>query len=101
MHGGGDGAFEWVPILPALARTRRVLAVDRPGQGSSADPFDYGGVDLLDHGRTFLGDILDALELTRADIAANSIGGLWSAAFASSQCPTASRGSRSSGHRQV
>jgi 2-hydroxy-6-oxonona-2,4-dienedioate hydrolase len=82
VHGGGDGAFEWVPILTALARTRRVLAVDRPGHGLS-DPFDYGGVDLLDHGRTFLGDILDALELTRTDIAANSIGGLLSAAFAS------------------
>jgi pimeloyl-ACP methyl ester carboxylesterase len=82
VHGGGDGAFEWVPILPALARTRRVVAVDRPGHGLS-DPFDYGGVDLLDHGRTFLGDILDSLELTRTDIAANSIGGLLSAAFAS------------------
>jgi pimeloyl-ACP methyl ester carboxylesterase len=82
VHGGGDGAFEWVPILPALARTRRVVAVDRPGHGL-ADPFDYGGVDLLDHGRTFLGDILDSLELTRTDIAANSIGGLLSAAFAS------------------
>jgi len=31
VHGGADGAFEWVPILPALARNRRVLAVDRPG----------------------------------------------------------------------
>jgi pimeloyl-ACP methyl ester carboxylesterase len=82
VHGGGDCAYEWVPILPALARTRRVFAVDRPGHGL-ADPFDYGGVDLLDHGRTFLADILDALELTSTDIAANSIGGLLSAAFAS------------------
>jgi pimeloyl-ACP methyl ester carboxylesterase len=39
VHGGGDGAFEWVPILAALARHRRVLAVDRPGHGL-ADPFD-------------------------------------------------------------
>ena len=81
VHGGADGAFEWVPILPALARTRRVLAVDRPGHGL-ADPFDYRGVDFLDHARTFLRDTLDALELPTADIAANSIGGLSSVAFA-------------------
>jgi pimeloyl-ACP methyl ester carboxylesterase len=79
VHGGGDGAFEWVPILPALARTRRVVAVDRPGHGL-ADTFDYRSVNLLDHGRTSLGDILDALELTSTDIVANSIGGLLSAA---------------------
>jgi pimeloyl-ACP methyl ester carboxylesterase len=81
VHGGGDGAFEWVPVLAALARNRRVLAVDRPGHGL-ADPFDYRGVDLLEHARTFLRDILDALDLPTADIAANSIGGLWAAAFA-------------------
>jgi pimeloyl-ACP methyl ester carboxylesterase len=81
VHGGGDGAFDWVPILSALARNRRVLVVDRPGHGL-ADPFDYKGVDLLDHARTFLRDILDALDLPTVDIAANSIGGLLAAAFA-------------------
>jgi len=81
VHGGADGAFEWVPILSALARNRRVLAVDRPGHGL-AEPFDYRGVDLLEHAQTFLQDILDALELPTADIAANSIGGLWATAFA-------------------
>ncbi len=81
VHGGGDSAFEWVPILPALARNHRVLAVDRPGHGL-ADPFDYRGVDLLDHARTFLRDILDALELRAVDIVANSMGGLWSVVFA-------------------
>src|ERR671924_2382154 len=72
VHGGGDGAFEWVPVLPALARNRRVLAVDRPGHGL-ADPFDYRGVDLLEHARTFLGDVLDALELPSVDVVANSL----------------------------
>jgi pimeloyl-ACP methyl ester carboxylesterase len=81
VHGGGDGAFEWVPILPALARTHRVLAVDRPGHGL-ADPFDYRRVDLLDHARSFLRDILDALELPAVDIAASSMGALWSVALA-------------------
>ena len=84
VHGGGDGAFEWVPILPALARNRRVLAVDRPGHGL-AEPFDYRGVDMLEHARTFLRDVLDALKLPTADVAANSIGGpvSWKKTFVS------------------
>jgi pimeloyl-ACP methyl ester carboxylesterase len=81
VHGGLGGAFEIVPILRALAEGHRVLAVDRPGHGL-ADPFDYRGVDLLDHARTFLGDILDALGLSTTDVVANSMGGLWSVAFA-------------------
>ncbi|HEY7381058.1 MAG TPA: alpha/beta fold hydrolase [Gaiella sp.] len=81
VHGGGDAAFEWAPILAPLARTHRALAVDRPGHGL-ADPFDYAGVDLLDHARTFLREVLDALELERAAIVANSMGGLWAVTFA-------------------
>ena len=81
VHGGLGGAYEVVPILAALAKNHRVLAVDRPGHGL-ADPFDYRGVDLLAHARTFLGDILDALELATVDVVANSMGGLWSVAFA-------------------
>jgi pimeloyl-ACP methyl ester carboxylesterase len=65
LHGGLSSAIEWVRILSTLARNRRVLAVDRPGHGL-ADPFDYAGVDLLEHARTFLRDI----------------GALWSVAFA-------------------
>jgi 2-hydroxy-6-oxonona-2,4-dienedioate hydrolase len=81
VHGGLGGAYEIVPILSALAQNHRVLAVDRPGHGL-ADSFDYRGVDLLDHARTFLRDILDALELSTVDVVANSMGGLWSVAFA-------------------
>ena len=88
VHGGLSGAFEVVPILAALAKNHRVVAVDRPGHGL-ADPFDYRGVDLLDHGRTFLGDIVDAIELPTVDLVANSMGALLSVAFAidaSSRC---------------
>jgi pimeloyl-ACP methyl ester carboxylesterase len=81
VHGGLSGAFEVVPVLSALAENHRVLAVERPGHGL-ADPFDYRGVDLIDHGRTFLRDIVDALELPTVDVVANSIGALWSVAFA-------------------
>lgn len=81
VHGGLGDAFAWAPILPALARNHRVFAVDLPGHGL-ADPFDYRGVDLLEHARTFLRDILDALGLGAVDVVANSIGGLLSVAFA-------------------
>jgi pimeloyl-ACP methyl ester carboxylesterase len=77
IHGAFSGASGWVPILPDLARSHRVLAVDLPGHGF-ADPFDYTGVDLLELARTFLRDILDALELRTVDVVANSMGGLFS-----------------------
>jgi pimeloyl-ACP methyl ester carboxylesterase len=81
VHGGLGGAYELVPILAALAENHRVFAVDRPGHGL-ADPFDYRGIDLLDHGRTFLRDVVDALELPAVDVVANSLGAFLSVAFA-------------------
>jgi pimeloyl-ACP methyl ester carboxylesterase len=81
VHGGFASGFFWAPMLPAFARQRRALVVDLPGHGL-ADPFDYRGVDPLGHARTFLGDILDALDLRAVDIVANSLGGLWCAALA-------------------
>jgi pimeloyl-ACP methyl ester carboxylesterase len=81
VHGGLSGAFEVAPILRALAMNHRVLAVDRPGHGL-ADPFNYRGVDLFAHGRTFLRDVVDELELPTVDVVANSLGAFLSVAFA-------------------
>src|SRR5687768_9504703 len=81
VHGGLGGAYEVVPILAALAEGHRVLAVERPGHGL-ADPFDYRGVDLLAHGRTFLRDVVDALDLATVDVVANSLGAFLSVALA-------------------
>jgi 2-hydroxy-6-oxonona-2,4-dienedioate hydrolase len=81
VHGGLSTAVEIAPILRALATNHRVLAVDRPGHGL-ADPFDYHGVDLLDHGRTFLRGVVDGLELPTVDVVANSMGAFFSVAFA-------------------
>jgi len=86
VHGGLGGAYEVVPILAALGEAHRVLAVDRPGHGL-ADAFDYRGVDLLEHGRTFLRDVVDELELPTVDVVANSLGALLSVAFALG-CPS-------------
>jgi pimeloyl-ACP methyl ester carboxylesterase len=90
LHGGGDGAFQWVPILRSLAKRHRVFAVDRPGHGL-ADAFDYGGVDFLEHARTFVGDVLDVLELEKSALLANSTGGLWAAVYALAEPDRVSR----------
>lgn len=81
VHGGGGASYEWLPVLEALAQRRRVVVVDRAGHGL-ADPFDYRGVDLLTHATAFLSDVLDGLGLASAEIAGNSLGGLWSLALA-------------------
>jgi len=81
VHGAMSDACVWVPILPELARQHRVFAVDLPGHGL-ADPFDYTTVNMLEVAGVFLRDILDALGLRTANIAANSMGGLWSVLFA-------------------
>ncbi|MGZ8750300.1 MAG: alpha/beta fold hydrolase [Pseudonocardia sp.] len=39
LHGPGVHAAAWLPVMPALAETHRVVALDLPGQGASpADP---------------------------------------------------------------
>ena len=81
VHGVFSEALAWAPIFEPLGRDRRVFAVDLPGHGL-ADAFDYSRADLLRLARTFLGEILDALELRSVDIAAHSAGGLCSVAFA-------------------
>lgn len=81
IHGGLGEAFQWGPILGSLARRHRVLAVDRPGHGL-ADPFDHRGVDLMDVGRRFITEVLDAEGVAAAPVVGSSMGGLWAIAFA-------------------
>ena len=81
VHGGGGAAFDWAPILTLLANRYRVLAVDRPGHGL-ADPFDYRGVDLFAHAQAFLAELVEAEGLSKLQVVGNSMGGLFSLAFA-------------------
>jgi pimeloyl-ACP methyl ester carboxylesterase len=43
VHGRGSAAVAWFPLLPHLARTHRVLAVDLPGFGASRGHRFAGG----------------------------------------------------------
>ncbi|MFT3775030.1 MAG: alpha/beta fold hydrolase [Minicystis sp.] len=78
LHGRGNAATSWYPLLPALATMGRVLAVDLPGFGAShGHHFDGGGVEAaIDF---FAGPIeswLLAEGVTAPAIVGHSLGGL-------------------------
>jgi pimeloyl-ACP methyl ester carboxylesterase len=73
LHGAGDSAFDWRWVLPALAVTHRVYAPDLPGTGGTARPAaDYSSAFF----ERFVAGFLDALDIERAVMVGNSIGGL-------------------------
>lgn len=79
IHGGAGEAGHWLPVMPLLATSHRVIAVDAPGHGL-ADPCAFSE-DLYELGARFIGDVLTALGLSRAIIGGNSMGGLFAVGF--------------------
>jgi len=84
LHGRGHAASMWLPLLPALARERRVIAVDLPGFGhSSAEPFTRGSADA---GVRFFVDpvemLLSSLGIEEPILIGHSLGGLISVEIA-------------------
>lgn len=74
LHGGGPGASgysNFAPNIAPLSQHFRVLAPDMPGWGES-DTSTGGG---RDHPGILI-DFLDALEIDRAAIVGNSVGGM-------------------------
>jgi 4,5:9,10-diseco-3-hydroxy-5,9,17-trioxoandrosta-1(10),2-diene-4-oate hydrolase len=73
LHALGESALDWRWVLPALAHTHRVYAVDLPGFGYSGKPSaEYSSAFFA----RFVGAYLDALGLERAALVGNSLGGL-------------------------
>jgi pimeloyl-ACP methyl ester carboxylesterase len=72
LHGAGDNSLDWRWVLPALARTHHVYALDLPGSPESARP-------VADYSPAFfersLAAFLDALGIERATLVGNSLGG--------------------------
>ena len=89
VHGAGMTAAVWAPLLVHLPH-RRSICVDLPGCGLT-DPFDHRGVDLREHARTFLGGVLDALELENVPVVANSLGGTYALYLAATDSARFSR----------
>ncbi|OSQ41512.1 alpha/beta fold hydrolase [Thalassospira sp. MCCC 1A01428] len=46
VHGFGQSWYEWHQLMPLLAKTHSVVAVDLPGLGQSAVPKSYVGQDI-------------------------------------------------------
>lgn len=83
IHGSGPGVSAWANwrlVIPALSRTRRVIAPDMVGFGFTERPaaVRYGLDTWVDHA---IG-LLDALKIEQADLVGNSFGGALSLAIA-------------------
>jgi pimeloyl-ACP methyl ester carboxylesterase len=73
LHGIPTSSLLWRDIIPALARSRRVIAPDLLNYGRSDKP-ERADVSINAQARLMSG-LMDALGLRRADVAAHDIGG--------------------------
>jgi haloalkane dehalogenase len=73
LHGWPTSSFLWRNVMPAIARERRVLALDLPGFGASDKPTDvtYG----YDFYTDAVGGFLDALEIDDVALGLHDLGG--------------------------
>jgi pimeloyl-ACP methyl ester carboxylesterase len=79
IHGYTDSARDWVPLMPYLSKSFRLILVDIRGHGQSSKPeCCYTRLD-------FAYDIkllLDSLKIRRADIVGHSLGSIIAQTFA-------------------
>lgn len=81
VHGFSGHRDDWIGVLPALARRRRVIAPDLRGHGDSEPgPGELGF--SLDQLARDLTAFLDALEIDRIDLLGHSVGGFVALRFA-------------------
>jgi pimeloyl-ACP methyl ester carboxylesterase len=72
LHGLAATKLSYLPLLPALARTHRVIVPDLPGHGESTKP--RASYTPAYFAQVILG-LLDELEIDRASVIGNSMGG--------------------------
>jgi pimeloyl-ACP methyl ester carboxylesterase len=73
LHGAGDNALDWRWVIPDLATTHRVYALDLPGSPDSARPaVDYSPAFF----ERFVASFVDTLGIGPATFVGNSLGGL-------------------------
>ena len=73
VHGTPSWSFEYRHLIPVLARTRRVIAVDHLGFGRSERPEDFDYTPEA-HSQV-LREVIDGLGLTRFALAVHDYGG--------------------------
>jgi len=79
LHGPGEFAAAWLPVLPELIRTHRVIAPDLPGHGASGAT--EGGLDA-DRVLDWLGELIEATCTSPPVLVGRVIGGAIAARFA-------------------
>ena len=72
LHGLGSSKASWLPVVPALAGSHRVVAVDLPGFGASSKP--RAPYDAPWFARAMV-EVLDYFGIQTAVVAGNSMGG--------------------------
>jgi 4,5:9,10-diseco-3-hydroxy-5,9,17-trioxoandrosta-1(10),2-diene-4-oate hydrolase len=83
LHGGGPGASAWSNFgrnIPVFAKHFRVIAPDQPGFGLSDKPTEHG--QYFTHSADALKALLDELNVEKADLLGNSLGGGTAVRFA-------------------
>jgi 3-oxoadipate enol-lactonase len=81
LHGIGGDAQSFAPQLDALSRTRRAVAWNMPGYGGSEPAPSLSFAALADA----LEELLDRLNIARADLFGHSIGGMVALEFAATR----------------
>ena len=81
LHGGGSFACQFAPLIGLLRHEFHLFAADRPGCGLT-DKIDYRHIVLRQHAVDVVTSLLDSLDLPRAALIGNSMGGLWALQFA-------------------
>jgi pimeloyl-ACP methyl ester carboxylesterase len=71
LHGFASSIYTWKDVLPGLARSRSVVALDLPGFGESDRPSDLS---FESYPRIVLG-LMDHLGIAQATLVGNSMGG--------------------------
>ena len=79
VHGLGAMWQSWLENIPELARDHRVIALDLPGFGRSAMPVEKI---TIPHYARLLACFMDALDIDRATVIGNSMGGFIGAELA-------------------
>jgi haloalkane dehalogenase len=73
IHGFPTSSHLWRNVMPHIARTRRVIAIDLPGFGNSAKPLD-ASYSFNFHDRT-LEAFLAKLRITKVNLVVHDLGG--------------------------
>jgi pimeloyl-ACP methyl ester carboxylesterase len=82
VHGIASSVYSWADVIPALAESHDVIALDLPGfGGSDIPPPGFSAARYV----TVLRGFLDALGLARVRLVGHSLGGAVASAFAAAE----------------